>query len=284
LTSHAYDHLIHWDWETGAKMMEEAAGCYQSIGDLGSQANGELHLGVSYGWTGRFPEACAMLEMALAKMRQIADRFYIAYGTGGLGGIHMHSGKYEQAALAFQEAFPIIRQDGYMREEAFFLAQYGCLALVQGNPTQALVDLQQSVANFRKMGFAGELGMALGGLALTHNLLKQVATAKDALQESLGIAVETHGRFTLFTLPAALVVLLVDAGRWEQALEAYSAVMTDPLVANSHWIADIIDDRIERARAQLPEDVRQAAEGRGREGHLFEVLARLAKEIISWGW
>ncbi len=101
-------------------MMEEAVGWYQSIGDLGSQASGELHLGVTYGWTGRLPEARAMLEMALAKLRQLGDRFYIAYGTGGLGVVHIHSGKYEQAALSFQEAFPIVQQDGFIREEAFY--------------------------------------------------------------------------------------------------------------------------------------------------------------------
>ncbi len=60
--------------------------------------------------------------------------------------------------------------------------------------------------------------------------------------------------------------------------------MTDPIVANSHWFADMIGDRIERTRGQLPEDARQAAEGRGREAQLFEVLGRLAKEINSWGW
>ncbi len=69
--------------------------------------------------------------------------------------------------------------------------------MVRGEPAQAIEVLEQSVASFRKMGFAGELGMALGGLALAQHLLKQEVHAKDALQESLGIAVETHGRFTL---------------------------------------------------------------------------------------
>ena len=61
--------------------------------------------------------------------------------------------------------------------------------------------------------------------------LEQEEQAWNSLKESLRIAVETHSRFTLFILPAALVVLLADAGRWEQAVEAYSAVMTDPMVS-----------------------------------------------------
>jgi hypothetical protein len=41
----------------------------------------------------------------------------------------------------------------------------------------------------------------------------------------------------------------------------------------------MIGNRMDLASEQLPEDIRQAAEQRGREGDLFEVLGRLAQEI-----
>jgi hypothetical protein len=82
-------------------------------------------------------------------------------------------------------------------------------------------------------------------------------------------------------LPAAVAVLLVDAGMREQALEAYSALITDPIVANSRWFADMVGNRIEIAREQLPEEIRLAAEARGREGDLFVFLGSLAQEIDS---
>jgi len=69
-----------------------------------------------------------------------------------------------------------------------------------------------------------------------------------------------------------LVVLLTDIGRWEQAVEAYAIGMTDPLVENSGWFADMVGGRIDSAIQNLPEDIRQAAERRGQEGDLFDVL------------
>jgi DNA-binding SARP family transcriptional activator/predicted ATPase/tetratricopeptide (TPR) repeat protein len=281
LKSLGYDHLIYGPWEAGARLMEEAALCIRSVGDLGSQASADLHLAVSLGWMGRYPEACQMMELALVKMYQLGDRFYVAYGTGGLGIGQMHSGKYTLAVKTLQDALTAARQDGLRREETHDMAQIGCLALALGEPEQALADLQNSVAGFRQMGYAGELGMALGGLALSQHRLGQYSQAWAALWEALRIAVETHSRFTLFTLPAALVVLLADARRWEQAVEAYAVVMTDPIVANSRWFADMVGNRMDLAREHLPAEVLQAAESRGREGDLFDALGRLAVEIST---
>lgn len=79
-----------------------------------------------------------------------------------------------------------------------------------------------------------------------------------------------------------MVVLLADASRREQAVEEYTTVMTDPIVANSRWFADMVGDRMDRAIEQLPEEALPAAEVRGREGDVFDVLGRLAEEINSW--
>ena len=281
LTNHAYDYLICGPWETGIRLMEEAVGWYRSVGDLGSQATADLHLGVSYGWTGHPHEACELLEKALAKMHQLGDHFNIAYGTLGLGVIQMYSGRYDQAALTLQEALQAARQDSYLREVASGLSQTGCLALVQGKLAKGLADLEQSVTSLRKMGFAGELGMALGGLTLAQHMLGQEQQAWESLEEALCIAIKTRSRFTLFNLGAALVVILADAGKWELTMEAYSALMTDPIISTSRWTADMIGCRMDLAREQLPEDVRLAAEQRGTEGDLFGVLGRLAQDIYD---
>ena len=118
LMNTAYDNLIHWNWETGARLMEEAASWFRRIGDLGSLANAELHLAISWGWTGRYLDACAGLELALAKLHQLGDRYYVAYGTGGLGVVQMHAGMYTQAEITLREALDATRRDGFRREEA----------------------------------------------------------------------------------------------------------------------------------------------------------------------
>jgi tetratricopeptide (TPR) repeat protein len=283
LMNYAYDQLIYWDWQTGARLMEEAASWYRSIGDLGSQASGELHYAVSLTWCGRYNEACDSLELALDKLHRLGDRFYIAYGTLALGGSQMHFGLYEQAIKFLRKGLAAARQDGFRREETFATAVVGCTLIALGDLAQALPELQRSVAGFRQMGFAGELGMALGGLALSFQMNGDVEKAWASLKESLHIAVESNSRFTFFLLPAALITLLADTGRWEQAVETYSALMTDPIPANSRWFADRIGNRMELAREHLSEEAYNAAEARGREGDVFEVLGRLEKEIETWG-
>jgi hypothetical protein len=57
--------------------------------------------------------------------------------------------------------------------------------------------------------------------------------------------------------------------------------MKDPMVSSSRWTMDMIGDRMELAREQLPEEVFQAAAQRGREGDLFDMLGRLVQEIDS---
>jgi tetratricopeptide (TPR) repeat protein len=278
-----YDHLIHGTWETGARLMEEAATWYRSIGDKGSQASADLLIGATSGWIGRYREGCKKLERALVISQQLGDRYYIVYTGLGLGIGQMHSGCYALAVRSLQDGLIAARQDGFKREEAGCLAVLGCLAMVNGEDSQALTYLSESVANYRQMGFAGELGMALGGLALAHHRLGQEQQAWATMKEALRFAVDTHSRFTLFILPAAVVVLLADAGRWEQVVEAYSAVMTDPIVANSLWFADMVGNRMELAREHLLEDIRLAAEARGRQGDIFDVLAMLEQEIGSRG-
>ena len=59
--------------------------------------------------------------------------------------------------------------------------------------------------------------------------------------------------------------------------------MTDPIVINSHWFADMVGDRMGRARELLSEDIRRSAEARGWDGDLFDVPGRLAHEIDSYG-
>jgi hypothetical protein len=64
-----------------------------------------------------------------------------------------------------------------------------------------------------------------------------------------------------------------------QATEVYNQVLPGSDVANSHYFADLLGNRMVLAREQLPEEVFQAAEQRGLEGDLFDVLGRLVKEI-----
>jgi predicted ATPase/DNA-binding SARP family transcriptional activator len=271
--------LVQGQWEIGVRLMEEAGGYYRASGDAGQEAIANLHLGVMRGWTGRFVDGMELLEKALPVLKQIGNRYYTAYGTLGMGVWLMHIGEYQEAERTIQAALEAARKDGYAREIASSLTMLGCLELIRGQPDQAQSALQESVERYRLLSAAGEIGMALGGLALAELALGRRDAAHTALKEALGFAVETHSHFTTMTNWAALVALLADTGRWEQALEVYSAGQGVPMLTNSRWQAEMVAPWIAAALAHLPPDAVEAAQERGQGRDLFATVEELLSQL-----
>jgi len=87
---------------------------------------------------------------------------------------------------------------------------------------QGLVDLQQSVASLRQMRFAGELGMALAGLALAQHLLGQEELAWASLEEALQIALKptADSQYSIWVLrwPCCWLILATGSWQWKHIL------------------------------------------------------------------
>ncbi len=279
----AYDYLVFGPWETGLRMMKEAAQNFISSGLIDGPAMAEVHLACAMGYSGYFEESCRMLEAALVTARQLGYHYLIGIGSVSLGIFQAALGQDEQAFTTLQEALNLSDRNVF----AFFASScrlsIGFLEINKGNIIQAADDFQHEIDFIRQFVGRALLGTALAGLALARHLSGQEANALDALKEALHIYNETHCRWFLFSFPAALVVILADIGIWELAVEAYAALATDPIVANSHSIASLIGNRMQLARENLGEEAYQAAEARGHQGDVFEVLGRLAEDIKVWG-
>jgi DNA-binding SARP family transcriptional activator/predicted ATPase len=272
----AYNHLFYGPWETGLQQMQESAEWYKVAGNFMSKALGEVHLAVAIGWSGRFEEACSAMEKALVTTRQWGYRFLIMAGTMWLGMFQTLSGRYHQASITNQEALRLARQDDFTVYEAHCLGYTGYLALLKGEPDEALVVWQRCAAIYQRIEAMGMMEIAFIGVVLAQHMLGQTELAMAGLKKGLDYVSETHDRNSLFVLAPALVIQLADSDKWEKVIEAHTALMTDPLVENSRAFVDLIGNRMAIAREQLSEEDRQAAEKRGREGDLFEVLGRLA--------
>jgi DNA-binding SARP family transcriptional activator/predicted ATPase len=282
LNSLANVNLVSWKWEDGITIMEKAANFYRTAGDMGSLSQADVQMGIALLGVGRFSEAIVMLETGLKKLNQLGDRFYTVHTISYLGHCRMQLGQFSLAGLTIQKALDVAQRDGYQREEMQCLANLGMLELQVGDTSRAYELLQHSVDGFRQMKFTGELAMALGGLALVYHRIGQEKFALETLQKVLQIAGSTYNRYILLTLPSALVVFLIEIEKWKWAVKAYFAVLTDPIVANSRYFSIMVGDRINLARHQLTDEARRSAEVCGKEGDLFEIFGRLAKEIESW--
>jgi tetratricopeptide (TPR) repeat protein len=275
----AMQNLNQGQWEIGARLMQEAGGYYRAAGDPVQEATANLHTGVMLLWIGRFLDANNLLGQALPVLKQAGNRYYTAYGTLAKGIVQLHLGEYQQAERTLQIAMEAARKDGYAREIATSLAVLGCAALTRGEPAQAQSALQESIERYRAHSAAGEIGMALAGLALAELALGRKQAAHAALQEALSITVKTHSYVTMMTSWAAPVALLADAGRWEQALEVYSAGQGVPMLANSRWQAEMVAPWVAAAIAHLPPEAVEAAKERGSGRDLFAIAAELLGEF-----
>ncbi len=271
--------LTRGQWEIGARLMQEAEGYYRAAGDPVQEAIANLQVGVMLGWTGRFVDALDLLGQALPVLRQAGNRYYLVYGMLGMGMIQLNLGEYQHAERSLQTALEAARVDGFAREIATSLAMLGCAALIQGDPVQAQAVLQESADRYRVQSAAEEVGMSLGGLALAELALGRRQAARAALLEALSIAVKTRSYFTMITSWAALVALLADAGRREQALEVYSAGQGVPMLANSRWQAEMVAPWVTAALAHLTLDAAEAAKERGRGRDLFATAEELLQEF-----
>jgi DNA-binding SARP family transcriptional activator/predicted ATPase len=281
-TSLAYIHLIFGDWEEGLTFMQRAGNTYRTVGDIGSLAQAESHNGVALAFAGRYDVAEQMCKTALVNLQQVGDRYYAIYATLYTGICQIQRGHFAKATQTLCNALEFARKDGYKREELNCLAHLGFLELLLGNTNRSLELLQQSVVGYRQMKNIRELGIPLGGLALAQYLMGEQKQAQATLVEALRLAVTSHSRSGFWIMPAAPVILLADRGNWELVIESYSALVTEPIIANSRSFSYLVGNRIDLARQQLSEESFRKAEERGQAGDVFDVLGRLAQEIESW--
>ena len=81
-----------------------------------------------------------------------------------------------------------------------------------------------------------------------------------------------------------IALLFADQGDMERAVELYALASTFDWVAKSKWFADIAGDEIEEVAAELPSDVVDAAQSRGRDLDVWETAGNLLAELEEMGW
>ena len=100
--------------------------------------------------------------------------------------------------------------------------------------------------------------------------------AVQVLREALQIVAETGSFLALGWVIPGVVVLLLEQGERERAVELYAmACSRYPFVKESRWFEDVIGRQVAAAAAALPPDVVEAAQARGRERDPEETVAEL---------
>jgi hypothetical protein len=99
----------------------------------------------------------------------------------------------------------------------------------------------------------------------------------------LRIGIEWGTGLGLSGVLPAIALFLVDRGEGERAIELYALASRHPSVGNSRWFENIAGRHIAAATQNLPPEVVEAAQARGRTLDLQETAQGLLEELECEG-
>jgi predicted ATPase/DNA-binding SARP family transcriptional activator len=263
-----------------ARLAREGIAISRSIGDQGGVASGLADLAVTLLWLGEFTQAESVLQESPALHRNLG--FYSAFSSMLQSEARAHLGRYGEARAQAQAALALSREIGHRPHIGLACWVVGCLLLAEGAHTEARVLFQESAQQFREMERQEQLGWALSGLAFAEHALDNHTQARQFLYEVLGICTEIGSMaiplLPTFTL-TVVALWLADLGEVLKAVELYALASRYPYVARSRWYQDLFERPITEAASTLPPGLVKAAEERGRSRDMMATLSQLLAEL-----
>ena len=137
------------------------------------------------------------------------------------------------------------------------------MTIVEKSPQEARSFFHESIKLYRQMGDQDEMAWALSLDAFCCLANGEIEQARQLLVEALGFAHSRHAYFaSVLGLPVGARFLSVQ-GKLEKALETYTLVFQQPLLAKGKWFHEMYDKDIAACAEALPAEVAEAARERG---------------------
>jgi hypothetical protein len=159
---------------------------------------------------------------------------------------------------------------------------HGAVTLAQGRYAEAHKQLEQALAGwspvaygrYDRVSITATLALALRGLGRNDEARVQFAAAlKDALS--------SRAYLGLLLALAVAALLELDRGNTARAVELYTTVAAQPLVAHSTWYTDIAGKEIAEAATHLPAERVATARLKGENADLWETGQALVDSISN---
>jgi tetratricopeptide (TPR) repeat protein len=162
----------------------------RALGLRKAEAGSLKFLGILAWLTREVAEACALLEAALAILRDLDDPVSEAQTLNVLGIIRMQQGRLDEARGLYQRAVDLAREAGAPECEAVTLGNLGILANTECRRSEARALYERAAALFRESGNRQQLASLLQNLGFHHHEAGDLELAEAALVEALAIQQE----------------------------------------------------------------------------------------------
>jgi tetratricopeptide (TPR) repeat protein/transcriptional regulator with XRE-family HTH domain len=194
LTSLGLVDLHQGRYQQATAQLQQALALSRETGDRHRQARALQDLGLGDFQQGRWPQAARQLEQAMDLFGQTGDRIGQARALGNLGIIAFQQGRPGQAADHLRQALVVYRETGYPAGEAYILANLGGGELTQGRYEQADGHLRQALPLFRETGNRTGEAHVLANLGILDLRQGRCQQATSSLQQALELFRQTGDR------------------------------------------------------------------------------------------
>ena len=210
-------------FEVGVSLAELV--CAMPALDDSSVARALLVLASASVACGRWGPVHALYDKALACTRATGDRICEAEVTLGLGALHQHEGKMDEARAQHLAAMHIANELGKCRLEYRAINGLGNVDFAEGRADKALSHYERALALAREAGDRRMQGNLLGNIGMQQTESGRMDEARARCEEALAIARETgHRRLEGSTL-CNLGLLHLVQGNLDESTAATKAAL-----------------------------------------------------------
>jgi LuxR family maltose regulon positive regulatory protein len=167
---------------------------------------------------GRWTEAIAVQQQAVADQRQVGNQGILAGELNDLGFYLYSTGEYERGLHLFEEALDLAHQSGHLRNKTYALISLGELTRDLGALDRAVAICEEglSIADELGHGFLSAYGRE--ALGLVHRCRGDYALAEASIRQALARAEQQGSAYQLGRYGASLGLVLAEAGETEAGL------------------------------------------------------------------
>lgn len=225
--------------EESEALARESLQLSQEINDASAVTQGLRALGETLLRQGKFAESQALLENSRASAEEMGNQFTALFTHLFLLEARVHQGQYEPAIQSCQNAQAFFTRWGFRWGIAFSYYVQGLAWLGLECYDEARRALEGSLPLFRAIGQKDNLGWVLALLGYANRSVGRREQAWQYVREALQIGVEVEAAFPLLYGLPAVALLLLDAGRVEEAAVAYTLARRYAYVRDSFWFTQV---------------------------------------------
>ncbi|MBN2394550.1 MAG: hypothetical protein JXR84_27715 [Anaerolineae bacterium] len=265
------------------QLARESCQIREDIGDVPGMVISLYTLGTALFGLGRFAESIDALSQSVQLSRQLGFYDGLVEPVIHLSLAYILDGQFDATQRSIEGVLQTTTLTQNPRGTGYAFFVLGFLATARQEYARAQEWLMKSIALFQGHSGGGEVEMTRTWLALTLWMQGERAEARAQCITILEAYIQQNvAPFTVrITTLTIMVLVCLDTGMYEKAIELYAFAHIFPMLANISWLDNIMREPLVNATASMPPKVVAAAQTRGRKRDLQATIEELLEVLAE---